>query len=524
MAKVWPLAVQTEEVQVLPAGKRNAPTTTATATATGCERRGSSSSAPEEEVEVKPSAGGTARTAATEQQGQPTSADSSRVPSARLRAEEGTGKPGDPPAAADASGGGSTLSSEKLLGLWRRYWNAWEHDLLPPGVWWDREAIKQLSSRRIVLLKPEGIFRGKAAVLREYANFSERFPPTGRHAKMVRKLKSVFVDEMLGATTAEYDVSIPLGVLSDESSSEAAASAVAQLGGDPCGGAGATYSVAEVLKWDVRSEAITEIHYYGQGLKLTPSNLRRDMLEKARMHSAQPASAELGPHFGFGFGFDFDFEGGDGDAGSALRSTSVSDDRPLAHLSVQFLRALVSCNEPVILSLASDGYRHHTTFGSRDIFQGIAAHQVDNASGSAVRGKVHAIHVDEARRVVSIERKYEVGDQMSEIIDVMYWDSQGQTVLTHNSYGFSWQQRGRGGSCSPGSEGVPSSARAPPPENADTEELGQGYLRQFSSKRSRGVCDDDDSEGGREGTGFPLRLEDDERKRIRTRQPKVAFV
>ena len=48
-----------------------------------------------------------------------------------------------------------------LLKLWIQYWNAWEHDELPEGMWWNRDVIERLASPDIILLKPEGIFKGK---------------------------------------------------------------------------------------------------------------------------------------------------------------------------------------------------------------------------------------------------------------------------------------------------------------------------------------------------------------------------
>ena len=267
----------------------------------------------------------------------------------------------------------------KLLELWVAYYNCWEHDMLSDGAWWDRDGLASLASPDVMLLKPEGIFRGKANVLREYQNFADRFSktgPLGRDARMDRRLFNVIVDEERAVTTSLFEVTIPVGILGGDAASPRCQHSFpspshAQGSGPGTPRSKDVFSVAEVVKWDVERSLITEIHYYGQGIKLTPSNLK-SMLDRARQHSRRrrpteaagedefAAMAELGAGEGAGGG------AGDGDAdaafGRAFASLDAShvtqDDRILAQLSVSFLRALLSCDAGVVCSLAAGDYKH----------------------------------------------------------------------------------------------------------------------------------------------------------------------
>jgi len=40
---------------------------------------------------------------------------------------------------------------------------------------------------------------------------------------------------------------------------------------------------------------------------------------------------------------------------------------------------------------------------------------------------------------VSIERRYELGEKMTEIVDLIYWEEPGPRIRRHATYGFSWQ-------------------------------------------------------------------------------------
>ena len=40
---------------------------------------------------------------------------------------------------------------------------------------------------------------------------------------------------------------------------------------------------------------------------------------------------------------------------------------------------------------------------------------------------------------MSIERRYELGEKMTEIVDLIYWEEPGPRIRRHATYGFSWQ-------------------------------------------------------------------------------------
>eukprot|EP00213_Chloropicon_mariensis_P005318 CAMPEP_0197479470 /NCGR_PEP_ID=MMETSP1309-20131121/34234_1 /TAXON_ID=464262 /ORGANISM="Genus nov. species nov., Strain RCC998" /LENGTH=153 /DNA_ID=CAMNT_0043021143 /DNA_START=24 /DNA_END=482 /DNA_ORIENTATION=- len=121
----------------------------------------------------------------------------------------------------DDNGNAEPMSEERkrLVKLWIRYWNVWEREMIPEGKWWDRKAMDSLLSDPVILLKPEGIFKGKRMVLDEYENFAKRFAISGDLKKdkdMDRRLTGVIIDEEKRTTTAAYEVIIPSGILAED--------------------------------------------------------------------------------------------------------------------------------------------------------------------------------------------------------------------------------------------------------------------------------------------------------------------
>ena len=278
-------------------------------------------------------------------------------------------------------------SRQRLLELWLRYWNAWETDSLPDGVWWDQDAIQGLLSDHVILIKPEGAFQGKEVVLDEYECFAKRFPAS---RKMERRLTDVFVDERRQTTTAAYEVIIPEGILPEDEDEE---------DGEGGGGGGkdreggrlrrrqsATsriFSVAEVLRWSLKDDdsgkgPLLEVHYFGSGVRLTTSRIK-GKLHRARQHRKRSgrgdedvAELELGA-------FDFNLELGED---VVLDTSTVSDDRPLAQLTFTYISAVLRSDKDQVLSLVAEDYKHLTAFGDS------LAHFGPAAGGGKVKGEV----------------------------------------------------------------------------------------------------------------------------------------
>lgn len=292
-------------------------------------------------------------------------------------------------------------SRQRLLELWLRYWNAWETDSLPDGVWWDQDAIQGLLSDHVILIKPEGAFQGKEVVLDEYECFAKRFPAS---RKMERRLTDVFVDERRQTTTAAYEVIIPEGILPEDEDEE---------DGEGGGGGGkdreggrlrrrqsATsriFSVAEVLRWSLKDDEsgkgpLLEVHYFGSGVRLTTSRIK-GKLHRARQHRKRSgrgdedvAELELGA-------FDFNLELGED---VVLDTSTVSDDRPLAQLTFTYISALLRSDKDQVLSLVAEDYKHLTAFGDS------LAHFGPAAGGGKVKGEVGfalLLQDDEQRRL-----------------------------------------------------------------------------------------------------------------------------
>lgn len=187
---------------------------------------------------------------------------------------------------------GGSEERQRLTELWTRYWKSWETDSLPEGVWWDKDTIRSLLSERVMLLKPEGAFQGRDVVIDEYDNFAKRFPAS---TKMDRRLIKVIVDERRKATTAAFEVIIPDGILAEDDDDSGD-----DGGGRKGSGAGSSssrgvrlsiFSVAEVVKWDLRDEKIKEIHYFGSGVRLANSRIK-GKLHRARQHRRHVSIAE----------------------------------------------------------------------------------------------------------------------------------------------------------------------------------------------------------------------------------------
>ena len=291
-------------------------------------------------------------------------------------------------------------SRQRLLELWLRYWNAWETDSLPDGVWWDQDAIQGLLSDHVILIKPEGAFQGKEVVLDEYECFAKRFPAS---RKMERRLTDVFVDERRQATTAAYEVIIPEGILPEDEDEE---------DGEGGGGGGKDREGGRLrrsgphvedlqrgggLGWSLKDDEsgkgpLLEVHYFGSGVRLTTSRIK-GKLHRARQHRKRSgrgdedvAELELGA-------FDFNLELGED---VVLDTSTVSDDRPLAQLTFTYISALLRSDKDQVLSLVAEDYKHLTAFGDS------LAHFGPAAGGGKVKGEVGfalLLQDDEQRRL-----------------------------------------------------------------------------------------------------------------------------
>ncbi|QDZ24433.1 hypothetical protein HOP50_13g69710 [Chloropicon primus] len=322
-----------------------------------------------------------------------------------------------------------TTTRRKLLTLWSRYWNSWETSSLPTGVWWDRGTINELVSKQVLLLKPEGAFQGREVVLDEYENFAKRFPAS---RQMERRLTQVFVDEKRRATTAAYEVVIPEGILAEDEDEEGGE------GRSPGGerslvrrrsATSRIFSVAEVLVWDLEGNggdgSLKEIHYFGSGVRLTTSKIK-GKLHRARQHRRRHGNGaqeeeELAAELGLGsLGSRED---------CVLITSTVSDDRPLVQLTFKYIESLLKWDRETVMSLVTESYKHLTAFGDSFLYGGVG------------RGEIDSVYCDEALKAVSIERRYETDEKMTEIIDLIYWEDPGPRINRHTTYGFSWQSR-----------------------------------------------------------------------------------
>ena len=347
----------------------------------------------------------------------------------------------------DDNGNAEPMSEERkrLVKLWIRYWNVWEREMIPEGKWWDRKAMDSLLSDPVILLKPEGIFKGKRMVLDEYENFAKRFARSGDLKKdkdMDRRLTRVIIDEEKRTTTAAYEVIIPSGILAEDEDEDGGGGEgeegkqrkkTQQQRGEDVFGVGDTsvYSIAEVVKWNLEKDSIKEIHYYGSGVRLSHSSIP-GKLTRARDHrkrlggEEEDAEGEELGQFIHGIGTSGQF----GVEEIVLNTQTVSDDRPLVRLSLKYVEALLQWNREVVRSLVSDSYNHLTAFGN-------SFHHFSKVG--KVKGEVDSIYVDDRQKIVSIERKYVAGEHMTEIIDFLHWEEPGPQICRHSTYGFSWQ-------------------------------------------------------------------------------------
>jgi hypothetical protein len=194
---------------------------------------------------------------------------------------------------------------------------------------------------------------------------------------------------------------------------------------------------------------IKEIHYYGGGVQLVSSSLK-GKLDRARQHNQRIKGRDNDDDENNDDDFAAELSGGGSlDIGFeevVLDTTAVvGDDRPLAALSLRYMESLLKLDGEVLPSLLADTYKHLTAFGdSFNRFNKRFAHNqspsssVEEGKAEVVKGSIHSMYIDERRQVVSIERKYSLGDDMTEIIDILHWQEHDQRVSRHWSYGFSW--------------------------------------------------------------------------------------
>ena len=105
------------------------------------------------------------------------------------------------------------------------------------------------------------------------------------------------------------------------------------------------------------------------------------------------------------------------------RSTDHRWRRPLVQLTLRYIESLLKWDRETVVSLVTESYRHLTAFG--DSFGQSLLHF---GKAGKVKGEIDSVYCDEDQKAVSIERRYETNDKMTEIIDLVYWEDPGPRI------------------------------------------------------------------------------------------------